>query len=209
MKLHKERRTMGEKIHTVLLQDTNAFTLEEFIAVAKGHAQLNFSDGFCQSVVASRNVIEAAFAEGKKIYGVTTGFGENVRYTLDRVFAETLQRNIIRSHSCAVGEPLDETEARAVLMMMILNTGNGHSGIRLETLDLIREMLNHNIIPFAPSCGSVGYLGVEAHVALTFMGEGYVMVDGKKTPSRRCWKRPACSRWCSSARRACPSPTAP
>ena len=172
---------MSNKMNTVILQDTNKFTLKDFISVVQGHAQLEFSDGFCQSVVASRNVIEAAFAEGKKIYGVTTGFGENVRYSISVDDAETLQRNIVRSHACAVGEPLTETEARAVLMMMILNTGNGHAGIRLETLDLIREMLNHNIIPFAPSCGSVGYLGVEAHVALTFMGEGYVMVDGKKT----------------------------
>lgn len=175
---------MGGAQSKVVLKDTNQVTLEEFIAVVKDGAALEFGEEFCQCVMMSRNVIEEAFAENKKIYGVTTGFGENVRYTISQDDAEILQRNIVRSHSCAVGEPLKEVEVRAMMMMMILNLGNGHSGIRLETLDLIREMLNHRIVPFAPGEGSVGYLGVEAHIALTFMGEGYVMVDGKKTESR-------------------------
>ena len=165
----------------MILEDTNKVTLEEFIAVAKYHAQLEFGDHFRKVAIASRNVIEKAFAEGKKIYGVTTGFGENVRYSISPDDAETLQRNIVRSHACSVGEPLTEVQVRAMMLMMIINTGCGHSGLRMETLELIRDMLNAGIVPFAPGDGSVAYLGVEAHIALTFMGEGYVLVDGKKT----------------------------
>lgn len=58
------------------------------------------------------------------------------------------------------------------MLQTILNAGKGHSGIRLETLELIRSMLNLDLIPYAPSEGSVGYLGVEAHLAMAYIGEG-------------------------------------
>ena len=65
------------------------------------------------------------------------------------------------------------------MLMTILNAGKGHSGIRIGTLDLIRKMLNLDLIPFAPSEGSVGYLGVEAHLVMAYMGEGKIFQDGK------------------------------
>ncbi len=154
--------------------------LDEFMAVVRFHAKLEFSTEFCQTVQASRALVERFLAENRAVYGVTTGFGENVRYAIPPEEAEQLQRNIVRSHACAVGQPLSEEKARAVMFMTILNAGKGHSGIRLETLELIRQMLNQNIIPYAPGEGSVGYLGVEAHLALAYIGEGTVLVDGQR-----------------------------
>lgn len=156
--------------------------LEDFMAVVRYGAELRFTGQFEETVNRSRVLVEKFLAEGRLIYGVTTGFGENVRYTIAPEDAVTLQKNIVRSHACAVGEPLDRESVRAILMMMILNCGKGQSGIRLETLELIRQFLNRDITPYAPGEGSVGYLGVEAHIAQALIGEGRILRDGKPVP---------------------------
>ena len=172
----------ARQIKTVTLTDCMV-TLDEFIAVVKFGAKLEFSQQMIDAVNANHALLDKFLEEGRIIYGVTTGFGENVRYTISPKDATTLQENIVRTHSCAVGEPLDREQARAVMLMTILNAGKGHSGIRIGTLDLIRKMLNLDLIPFAPSEGSVGYLGVEAHLVMAYMGEGKVFQDGKAVPA--------------------------
>ncbi len=172
--------TKAMSITEVCIDDA-MLSLAEFIAVAKYHAKVVFSSEFRQRVQKSRDMIDRFLEENRAIYGVTTGFGENVRYVIEPKDAITLQKNIVRSHACSVGKPLSETEVRACMLMMIVNTGKGHSGIRLETLECIRRFLNADLYPYAPSEGSVGYLAVEGHIALTFMGEGSLLVNGKKT----------------------------
>lgn len=171
-----------KKIKQVFITDC-LLSLEEFIAIVKYKAVIEFSDKFIINVNKSRSIIDRFLKENRIVYGVTTGFGDNVRYTISDKDAVLLQKNIVRTHACSVGEPLDNEQVRAILLMMILNTGKGHSGISIETLELIRQFLNNNIIPFAPGEGSVGYLGVEAHIALTLMGEGFILKDNKKVNS--------------------------
>ena len=159
---------------TVTIDSPKEFTLEEFMAVVRYDARLEFSDGFQERVRASRRLIDKFLEEGRIIYGVTTGFGDNVRYTITTDEAVQLQKNIVRSHAAAVGNPLSRENARASMMMTIINLGQATSGISLEMLELIRNMLNMDLYPYAPSEGSVGYLGVEAHMAMAYIGEGHV-----------------------------------
>lgn len=172
----------ARKIQKVVLTDCKP-SLEEFIAVAKFGAILEFSQVMKDKVNENRKLLERFLQEGRIIYGVTTGFGENVRYTISPKDAETLQENIVRTHSVAVGEPLNREQVRAIMLMTILNAGKGHSGIRLETLELIRQMLNQDLIPFAPGEGSVGYLGVEGHLAMAYIGEGKIYENGRTFPA--------------------------
>ena len=136
----------ARSIQSVTITDC-MLSLEEFIAVAKYGAKVEFAPEMIETVNANRKLLDKFLKEGRIIYGVTTGFGENVRYTISPEDANTLQENIVRTHSVAVGEPLDREQARAVMLMSILNDGKGHSGIRIETLDLIRQMLNLESIP--------------------------------------------------------------
>ena len=172
----------AQNIKSVMITDC-MLSLEEFIAVAKYGAKVEFSEEMKNKVCANRSLLDKFLKEGRIIYGVTTGFGENVRYTISPDDATTLQENITRTHSVAVGAPLSRVQARAVMLQTILNDGKGHSGIRLETLDLIRQMLNLDLIPWAPSEGSVGYLGVEAHLVMAYIGEGKIYEDGKPVPA--------------------------
>ena len=172
----------ARSIQTVTITDC-MLSLEEFIAVAKYGAKVEFAPEMVETVKANRKLLDKFLEEGRIIYGVTTGFGENVRYTISPEDANTLQENIVRTHSVAVGEPLDREQARAVMLMTILNDGKGHSGIRIETLDLIRQMLNLDIYPWAPGEGSVGYLGVEGHLAMAYIGEGKIYDHGELRPA--------------------------
>ena len=158
-------------------------SLDEFMQIVKKEAILEFSEEMVEKIKKSRQMIDHFLEENRAIYGVTTGFGENVRYVIKPDDAVQLQKNIVRSHSVSVGEPLPEEQVRAIMLMQILNTGKGLSGIKLDTIILIKDFLNAEIYPFAPGDGSVGYLAVEGHIALTYMGEGYVWEDGKKVES--------------------------
>ena len=80
-------------------------SVEEFVAIARYGAKVCFSENFCERVNRSRLLIEKFLRENRAIYGVTTGFGDNVQYVISPEDAETLQLNIIRSHACSVGEP--------------------------------------------------------------------------------------------------------
>ncbi len=107
-------------------------------------------------------------------------------FELPRDEIETLQLNLVRSHSCGIGDPLSEPEVRAMMLLRANVLALGLSGIRPETVDLLCEMLNHRVHPVVPEKGSVGASGdlaPLAHLALGLIGEGEVFFDGKRMPS--------------------------
>ncbi|HVI42964.1 MAG TPA: aromatic amino acid ammonia-lyase [Anaerovoracaceae bacterium] len=154
-------------------------TLEEFVAVARYDAKVVLSPLYSERVAKSRGLIEKFLDERRVIYGVTTGFGDNCDKIILPEQAITLQKNIIRSHACSLGEPLENEIVRGILLMMLQNLGQGYSGVQLSTLESIVNLLNNGIIPFAPGHGSVGYLAVEAHICLVLLGEGKAWYQGK------------------------------
>lgn len=169
------------KISEVVMTESG-ITVEEFIAVVRYGAKLTFSTSYEERVVRVRGIIERFLRENRRIYGVTTGFGENVRYIIPPKDAEQLQRNIIHSHSCSVGRPLEIEQVRAIMMMQIINIGGGYSGVTLELIHLIRDMLNSGVTPWAPGEGSVGYLGVEgllpADAEILFLTSAFLLYRG-------------------------------
>lgn len=163
--------------------------LEDFLSVARFNRQVAFSKEYCDRVNASRKLVERWVAEGRVIYGVTTGFGALCTEVISQSKTEQLQRNIILSHSVSVGEPLSIEEVRGTLLMMLQNMGQGYSGVRLETLELLRTFLNEGITPFAPKEGSVGYLAPEAHMALVLIGEGKAYYKGELLSGKEALER--------------------
>lgn len=175
-------------IKEVVLDDCQ-IGLDEFMAVVRGGAELKFSDSMKAAVKLGRDLINKFLEEDRAVYGVTTGFGENVRYRIGTDDAVELQKRIVRSHSAAVGRPLEKEQTRAIMLQTILNAGKGHTGLRLSTLEVIRQYLNQDIYPFVPGEGSVGYLAVEGHLVMAYIGEGYVFENGVKVPSLEVMRR--------------------
>ncbi|MFJ8259422.1 histidine ammonia-lyase [Peribacillus asahii] len=159
-----------------------AISINEVIAVARYGAIVSFTQAYCDQVDQSRSLIEKFLEEDRLIYGVTTGFGSNVTEVISPQDAETLQRNIVRSHAVSVGQPLEKEVVRAIQLMILVNLGQGFSGVRLKVLKLIASLLNNDITPFVPGDGSVGYLSPEAHMALVLIGEGKVWHNDELIP---------------------------
>lgn len=159
-------------------------TLEEFIEVARYGAKVEFSEEYAERVEKARKLVDRWVEEGRVMYGITTGFGVLCTETITKEETAKLQRNIILTHSVSVGEPLSVEQTRAVMLMVLQNAGQGYSGIRLEVLDMYRQFLNSGLTPFAPKDGSVGYLNIEAHIALALIGEGKAYIKGELMPAK-------------------------
>ncbi len=178
----------ADKIKKVTL-GPGPLSLEEFIAVVRYNAELVFSPEYIERVSASRELAEKFLAENRKIYGLTTGFGENVSRIIPQDEAVQLQVNILRSHAVSVGKPLRGEAVRAVWLMQLLSLGKGYSGIRLEVLSLIAECLNRGVTPYVPGEGSVQYLAIEAQTNLVLMGEGRAWYEGELLPAAEALAR--------------------
>jgi len=158
--------------------------IEEFVAVARFGAKVEFSEEYCERVKKSRKLVEKWVKEGRVMYGITTGFGALCTEVISEEDASKLQRNIILSHSTSVGDPLSIEEVRGTMLMVLQNVGQGFSGARIETMEMYRQFLNLGITPFAPKEGSVGYLSPEAHMALVLIGEGKAYFKGQLRSSK-------------------------
>jgi histidine ammonia-lyase len=127
--------------------------------------------------------VEALVARGETAYGINTGFGKlsDVRIGPDDL--EALQRNLVRSHACGLGEPLPEDEVRAMLLLRANVLAKGLSGVRPAVVETLAAMLNARVHPVIPARGSVGASGdlaPLAHLALALIGEGDVFFEGRR-----------------------------
>ena len=117
------------------------------------------------------------------VYGINTGFGKLASIKIDSADVATLQRNLILSHCCGVGEPLAENVVRLILSLKLVSLGRGASGVRLELVRLIEAMLEKGVIPVIPEKGSVGASGdlaPLAHMAAVMMGHGEAYFEGRR-----------------------------
>ncbi|WP_409252847.1 HAL/PAL/TAL family ammonia-lyase [Bacillus sp. SCS-153A] len=167
----------------------NALTLDSFVSIARYGARVDFSDSYRQRVERSSQLVNRWIDEEWVMYGVNTGFGALSTKVISADQTALLQKNILLSHATSVGEPLKEEAVRAIMLMVLQNLGQGYSGVQLKTLEMYRQCLNQGVVPFAPGEGSVGYLSVEAHIALVMIGEGKAYFDGELLPSREALLR--------------------
>ena len=172
----------AEKIERVILGEE--IGIEEFIAVARFNAKVEFSKKYYNRVIKSRNLVEKWIDEGRIMYGITTGFGALCNRVISEEETAQLQKNIVLSHATSLGEPLSIEEVRGTMLMVLQNAGQGFSGVRIETLEMYRQFLNLSLTPFAPREGSVGYLTPEAHMALALIGDGKAYFHEELLPSQ-------------------------
>lgn len=172
--------------------DGNRLTLEQVLEVAEGRAKVKIAPSVSQRVRRSRNFVEKALRQGEKIYGVTTGFGLLSDQMIDHSQIEELQKNLIRSHSVGVGPLFDEITTRAIMLLRANVLAMGYSGVRMEVLKTLVEMINKGVHPLVPEQGSVGASGdlaPLAHLGFVLIGEGEAIFQGKKMQGRRTMKK--------------------
>jgi histidine ammonia-lyase len=158
-------------------------TLEDLVDIARHGAKVQLTNASVQRINKARQLIEQWVKEEKSIYGVTTGFGALSDVAISKKDTRQLQKNILMSHSAGTGDLFNEETVRAVMALRIKDFALGHSGIRLETVQYLIEMLNKGIYPVVPEKGSVGASGdliPLAHLSLVIIGLGEAYYKGQR-----------------------------
>ncbi|MBN8508419.1 MAG: histidine ammonia-lyase [Burkholderiales bacterium] len=169
-----------------LLITPGALTLEQLQAIHAGGVTLALDPAARPAIAAAAAVVQRAAAGDAPVYGVNTGFGKLASTRISSDDLATLQRNLIRSHSVGVGEPLAAPVVRLILATKAASLARGASGVRESVVDKLLEIFNAGLVPFIPCQGSVGASGdlaPLAHLTLALMGEGEFVVDGKRKPA--------------------------
>ena len=167
-------------------------TLAEIASVALGDEAVQISAAARPRILASRKVIENIIARDELVYGVSTGFGKLSDVRIPRDALCKLQLNLVRSHACGIGNPLSEPEVRAMMLLRANVLALGFSGIRLEIIEALCELLNRRVCPVIPEKGSVGASGdlaPLAHLALALIGEGDAFFERERLESREALRR--------------------
>lgn len=163
-----------------ILLDGNSLSIEEVEEVSHHpEVAVRLAESAIPGIQRSAQAVAKFVAEGQVAYGITTGFGAFKDHLIPLDKVGKLQENIILSHAVGVGEYLDQATTRAMMLIRANTLARGYSGIRLETLSLLLELLNRNILPLIPEKGSLGASGdlaPLAHMALPLIGQGNVRV---------------------------------
>ncbi len=162
-------------------------TLTDIASVALGRATVEIASSARPRILASRKLVEEIIARDDAIYGVSTGFGKLSDVRIPRDALCELQLNLVRSHACGIGRPLSEVEVRAMMLLRANVLALGFSGVRLEIIQMLCDMLNRRVHPVVPEKGSVGASGdlaPLAHLALSLIGEGEVFFEAERMESR-------------------------
>ncbi|WP_223426147.1 histidine ammonia-lyase [Tateyamaria pelophila] len=138
-------------------------------------------------ITAAHALVQKAASGDDAVYGINTGFGKLANVKIAARDVATLQRNLILSHCCGVGEALDDATTRLMMVLKLLSLGRGASGAAMRTIEILQDMLAKDVIPVIPDQGSVGASGdlaPLAHMAATMIGEGEAVFGGMRMPSR-------------------------
>jgi histidine ammonia-lyase len=157
--------------------------VENVWEVATQNRIIALTDEAKKNINKCREFVDQIIADGKVVYGLTTGFGKFASITIPPDQLEELQENLILSHSTGVGENYNEIETRAIMLLRINVLAKGFSGIRLSTLETLIGMLNAGVHPLIPEKGSVGASGDLAplsHLALVLIGYGSAIYQGQE-----------------------------
>lgn len=130
----------------------------------------------------ARRLVMDFIKQGRTIYGINTGFGKLASVRIEPDDLATLQLNLLHSHACAVGEPIDPDVVALMMWLKIQNLSRGYSGCSRVVIEKLLELLNNKIYPVVPRRGSVGASGdlaPLAHMCLPLIGEGEVFYRGK------------------------------
>ena len=160
--------------------------------VARGRRRAVLGDVARRRIADAHAVLQRMVGERRRIYGVTTGFGPLASHPVAPEHAATLQRHLVHHLAAGVGAPLAPEHVRATMAARAASLARGHSGVAAPVVQLLLDMLERDVLPVVPECGTVGASGdltPLAHVALAMMGEGEATHAGTRLPAAEALAR--------------------
>ncbi|NYD40280.1 histidine ammonia-lyase [Nocardioides panaciterrulae] len=173
--------------HQPVAVGTGPLSPEDVLAVARDAAPVELTAEAVAAIGRARRVVDELGASETPTYGVSTGFGALATRHIPSDLRAQLQRSLVRSHAAGSGPEVEREVVRALMLLRLSTLATGHTGIRLETAQLLADLLGRGITPVVREYGSLGCSGDLAplsHCALALMGEGEVRdADGVLMPA--------------------------
>jgi histidine ammonia-lyase/phenylalanine ammonia-lyase len=166
---------------TLLQLDGASLTVDDALEVSRRGRTVRLSQRALEAVRASRSLKENLIAREIPIYGVTTGFGDSAHRQISPAKASKLQQNILRFMGCGTGPIAPPEVARVTILLRANCLSKGNSGVRVELIERLLDLLNHDVLPFIPergSCGASGDLAPLSYVGRAMAGDGRVAYGG-------------------------------
>lgn len=165
---------------TIYINGSN-LKIEDVVSVARNYTKVGLDEGAKAQIIKARDYVEKVLKEGRVIYGINTGFGKFSNVAISEEELDQLQRNLIYADAAGVGKPFDTEIVRVMMLLRANAVAKGNSGVFVETVQTLLDMLNEGVHPIVREKGSVGSSGdlcPLAHMVLVMMGEGEAEYKG-------------------------------
>ncbi|MDA3915554.1 MAG: aromatic amino acid ammonia-lyase [Deltaproteobacteria bacterium] len=176
----------------VIVLTGNDLSYRDIVAIGIGDKRVELDDKALEKCRESRAFLEESIKNKKIIYGVNTSFGPMCNKIINDREIETLQDNLIISHSAGLGAPILPYIALGILAVRLNTLVKGYSGVRVRLLEMIRDMINNDLAPYIPECGSVGASGDLihlAHMSLAIIGKGRVYLKRQLITANQAFEK--------------------
>lgn len=175
-------------MNKILINGEN-LSINDVINVCLNNFKVEISKSSKEKIIKSRAKVNEILNKNKTVYGINTGFGDLANKKVEDL--KMLQENLIISHSVGVGEAFSKEIVRAIIMLRANALAKGFSGVRIELVEKLLELLNKDVYSYIPAQGSVGASGDLAplsHLALCLIGKGECISSGERIPSLNVFK---------------------
>lgn len=177
------------EIYPISSQPLDFETIDKIL---KNNIQLSLSAIAVKKINHCRSYLDEKIKNyPEPIYGVTTGFGALCNVSISHNELATLQKNLVMSHACGMGDEVPQEIVKLMMLLKIQSLAQGHSGVQLITVQRLVDMFNQNIIPVVYQLGSLGASGdlaPLAHLSLPILGLGEVYFKGKKYETKEVYQ---------------------
>ncbi|MBG16116.1 MAG: histidine ammonia-lyase [Crocinitomicaceae bacterium] len=161
--------------------------IDDVAHILKSNFKIKLDDNVTKKIVKCRSYLDNKLTNSSNVYyGINTGFGSLCNRIISSDDLGQLQRNLVMSHACGMGDEVGHDVVKLMLLLKIKGLSLGHSGVTLELVERLIFMYNNNIFPVIYKQGSLGASGdlaPLAHLALPLIGEGYVDYNGQRLKS--------------------------
>ena len=175
----------------MIVLDGASLTLDDLGKIAKGEEKIEISEINKTKIIKAENYVKKIAEGDVAVYGINTGFGHLSSVKIDKTELSDLQKNLLISHACGVGDILPKETVRVMMVLRINAIIQGFSGISLETVLKMVELYNNDVIPVVYEKGSLGASGdlaLLSHMSLPLLGLGEVIYNNKIMASSEALK---------------------
>jgi len=167
----------------------SGLNIDDIESALSGKLKIRLSEEVCNAIEKCRHYLDKRIAgSDDPVYGINTGFGSLYDRRISADDLGTLQRNLVMSHACGMGDEVPGFIVKLMLLLKIQSLSYGHSGVQKATVHRLTEFFNNDILPVVYQQGSLGASGdlaPLAHLSLPLMGMGEVNYRGKKLPASK------------------------